>query len=61
MRQCYEKPDIKTILQKEKKISLFEIDGKELQNMFHEFDKAMEHKRNDPAITHPQLRLVRKV
>jgi hypothetical protein len=48
----------KIIHSQEKKISLFDIDGLELQKMFYEFDMAMEHRKNDPAITHSHLRLV---
>ena len=46
-------------MRKRKYISLFDIDPMELQKMFYEYDKAMEHKRDHPAITHPQLRLVK--
>ena len=40
-------------------ISLFDVDGMELQKMFREFDEAMEYRKDHHSITHPQIRLVR--
>jgi len=49
----------KKAYQNDREINLFDIDGLELQKMFRAYDEAMEHRKNDPAITHPQLRLVK--
>ena len=46
-------------VRKRKYISLIDIDLMELHKMFHEFDKAMEHRQDHPSITHPQIRLVK--